>query len=94
MLEDESSSTFFNVTNAKRHLEDTLAYQRSKGSYVLSHYDLHPDLHSPEQNPPSDRWDDPEVYDPSIWAPIFESDEDEEEDDYDIEEDEKDDEDF
>ncbi|CAL5329911.1 unnamed protein product [Camellia sinensis] len=50
---------------------DLSPYQRGKGVYVLSHYDLYPDLHPPPQNPSSDRWDDPSVYDPSIWCPIL-----------------------
>ena len=52
---------------------DFSAYQRSKGCYVLSNHNLDPDLRPPQQNPPSYRWDDPKVYDPSIWTPIFES---------------------
>ncbi|CAL5380081.1 unnamed protein product [Camellia sinensis] len=50
---------------------DLSPYQRGKGVYVLSHYDLYPDLYPPPQNPRSDCWDDPSVYDPSIWCPIF-----------------------
>ncbi|XP_052192447.1 disease resistance protein RPV1-like isoform X3 [Diospyros lotus] len=64
---------------------DLSLYQRREGVYVLSHYGLYPEFYTC-QDSPDERWDDPTVYDPSIWRPIFspgEEEEDEENEDSD-----------
>ncbi|XP_057493672.1 disease resistance protein RPV1-like [Actinidia eriantha] len=58
---------------------DLSLYKRGNGVYVLSHHDLYPEFF-PLQSPPSERWDDPSVYDPLTWQPILDSGEEEESD--------------
>ncbi|XP_052192452.1 disease resistance protein RPV1-like isoform X7 [Diospyros lotus] len=77
VIQHRTCSVYGNVLDG-----DLSLYQLNEGAYVLCHHDLYHPFYSSEDFSDDESWGDPTVKDPSIWPPIFSTDEEEEGEEY------------